>query len=262
MSKEEKKLNVEAPTVQPDEMSLPENAFRELNDGEQYTPVLKPGKVYPEVTPYSVSMGLIMAVIFSAAAAYLGLKVGQVFEAAIPIAIIAAGVAGATHRKNSLGENVIIQSIGAASGIVVAGAIFTLPALYILQAKYPEITVNFLEVFLSSLLGGTLGILFFIPFRKYFVKDMHGKFPFPEATATTQVLISGQKGGEQAKPLLIAGLVGGLYDFVLSTFGWWKEVLSTTAIPALQSLAENTKMLFKVNTGAAVLGLGDIVGVR
>ena len=262
MSKEEKKLNVEAPTVQPDEMSLPENAFRELKDGEQYTPVLKPGKVYPEVTPYSVSMGLIMAVIFSAAAAYLGLKVGQVFEAAIPIAIIAAGVAGATHRKNSLGENVIIQSIGAASGIVVAGAIFTLPALYILQAKYPEITVNFLEVFLSSLLGGTLGILFFIPFRKYFVKDMHGKFPFPEATATTQVLISGQKGGEQAKPLLIAGLVGGLYDFVLSTFGWWKEVLSTTAIPALQSLAENTKMLFKVNTGAAVLGLGYIVGLR
>ena len=262
MSKEEKKLNVEATTVQPDEMSLPENAFRELKDGEQYTPVLKPGKVYPEVTPYSVSMGLIMAVIFSAAAAYLGLKVGQVFEAAIPIAIIAAGVAGATHRKNSLGENVIIQSIGAASGIVVAGAIFTLPALYILQAKYPEITVNFLEVFLSSLLGGTLGILFFIPFRKYFVKDMHGKFPFPEATATTQVLISGQKGGEQAKPLLIAGLVGGLYDFVLSTFGWWKEVLSTTAIPALQSLAENTKMLFKVNTGAAVLGLGYIVGLR
>ena len=262
MSKEEKKLNVEAPTVQPDEMSLPENAFRELKDGEQYTPVLKPGKVYPEVTPYSVSMGLIMAVIFSAAAAYLGLKVGQVFEAAIPIAIIAAGVAGATHRKNSLGENVIIQSIGAASGIVVAGAIFTLPALYILQAKYPEITVNFLEVFLSSLLGGTLGILFFIPFRKYFVKDMHGKFPFPEATATTQVLISGQKGGEQAKPLLIAGLVGGLYDFVLSTFGWWKEVLSTTAIPDLQSLAENTKMLFKVNTGAAVLGLGYIVGLR
>lgn len=262
MSKEEKKLNVEAPTVQPDEMSLPENAFRELKDGEQYTPVLKPGKVYPEVTPYSVSMGLIMAVIFSAAAAYLGLKVGQVFEAAIPIAIIAAGVAGATHRKNSLGENVIIQSIGAASGIVVAGAIFTLPALYILQAKYPEITVNFLEVFLSSLLGGTLGILFFIPFRKYFVKDMHGKFPFPEATATTQVLISGQKGGEQAKPLLIAGLVGGLYDFVLSTFGWWKEVLSTTAISALQTLAENTKMLFKVNTGAAVLGLGYIVGLR
>ena len=247
---------------QPDEMSLPENAFRELKPGEKYVPVLKPDHSYPEVTPYSVSMGLIMAVIFSAAAAYLGLKVGQVFEAAIPIAIIAAGIASATKRKNSLGENVIIQSIGAASGIVVAGAIFTLPALYILQAKYPEITVNFLEVFLSSLLGGVLGILFFIPFRKYFVSDMHGKFPFPEATATTQVLISGQKGGDQAKPLLIAGLVGGLYDFVLSTFGWWKEVLSSTAIPAMQSITDNVKMVFKVNTGAAVLGLGYIVGLR
>lgn len=252
----EEKLN------QIDEMTLPDNAFRELKPGEKYVPVLKPDRSYPEVTPYSVSMGLIMAVIFSAAAAYLGLKVGQVFEAAIPIAIIAAGIAGATKRKNSLGENVIIQSIGAASGIVVAGAIFTLPALYILQAKYPEITVNFLEVFLSSLLGGLLGILMFIPFRKYFVSDMHGKFPFPEATATTQVLISGQKGGEQAKPLLIAGLVGGIYDFLLSTFGWWKEVLTTAAIPALQHVTDNLKMVFKINTSAAIVGLGYIVGLR
>ena len=243
-------------------MNLPENAFTELKPGEEYVPPMRPDKTYPEATGYSVSMGLIMAVIFSAAAAYLGLKVGQVFEAAIPIAIIAAGIAGVTKRKNSLGENVIIQSIGAASGIVVAGAIFTLPALYILQAKYPEITVNFLEVFLSSLLGGLLGILFFIPFRKYFVKDMHGKFPFPEATATTQVLISGQKGGIQAKPLLMAGLVGGLYDFFLSTFGWWKEVLSTQAIPALQTFTHNTKMMFSINTGSAVLGLGYIVGLR
>lgn len=243
-------------------MSLPENAFTELKPGEEYVPPMRPDKTYPEATGYSVSMGLIMAVIFSAAAAYLGLKVGQVFEAAIPIAIIAAGIAGVTKRKNSLGENVIIQSIGAASGIVVAGAIFTLPALYILQAKYPEITVNFLEVFLSSLLGGLLGILFFIPFRKYFVKDMHGKFPFPEATATTQVLISGQKGGSQAKPLLMAGLVGGLYDFFLSTFGWWKEVLSTQTIPALQTFTHNTKMMFSINTGSAVLGLGYIVGLR
>lgn len=243
-------------------MNLPENAFTELKPGEEYVPPMRPDKTYPEATGYSVSMGLIMAVIFSAAAAYLGLKVGQVFEAAIPIAIIAAGIAGVTKRKNSLGENVIIQSIGAASGIVVAGAIFTLPALYILQAKYPEITVNFLEVFLSSLLGGLLGILFFIPFRKYFVKDMHGKFPFPEATATTQVLISGQKGGSQAKPLLMAGLVGGLYDFFLSTFGWWKEVLSTQAIPALQTFTHNTKMMFSINTGSAVLGLGYIVGIR
>ena len=246
---------------QQDEMELPDNAARELQPGEKYVPILKPDKTYPEITPYSVSLGLIMAVIFSAAAAYLGLKVGQVFEAAIPIAIIAAGIGAATKRKNSLGENVIIQSIGAASGIIVAGAIFTLPALYILQEKYPDITVNFLEVFLSSLLGGCLGILFFIPFRKYFVSDMHGKFPFPEATATTQVLVSGQKGGEQARPLLIAGLVGGIYDFLLSTFGWWKEVLTTAAIPALQNFTDNVKMIFKINTGAAVLGLGYIIGL-
>ena len=218
MEDEKTSVNAVESPVQDQEgnYSLPENAFRELKEGEEYIPPLKPNRNYPEVTPYSVTMGLIMAVIFSAAAAYLGLKVGQVFEAAIPIAIIAAGIGAATHRKNSLGENVIIQSIGAASGIVVAGAIFTLPALYILQAKYPDITVNFLEVFLSSLLGGLLGILFFIPFRKYFVKDMHGKFPFPEATATTQVLISSQKGGDQAKPLIIASIIGGLYDFFAS----------------------------------------------
>ena len=267
---DEKELLQDAPAQQPvveapgqeQEIELAENAFRPLKEGEKYVPILRPEKSYPEVTPYSVSMGLIMAVIFSAAAAYLGLKVGQVFEAAIPIAIIAAGVASVTKRKNSLGENVIIQSIGAASGIVVAGAIFTLPALYILQQKYPEMTVNFLEVFLSSLLGGILGILFFIPFRKYFVKEKHGDFPFPEATATAQVLVQGQKGGEQAKPLLIAGLVGGLYDFLMSSFGWWKEVISTTAIPALQNFTSSTKFLFKVNVSAATLGLGFIIGLK
>lgn len=256
MKEEETIINQEQ-----DDMSLPENAARELKPGEKYVPILKPDKTYPEITPYSVSLGLIMAVIFSAATAYLGLKLGQVFEAAIPIAIIAAGIGAATKRKNSLGENVIIQSIGAASGIIVAGAIFTLPALYILQAKYPEITVNFLEIFLSSLLGGCLGILFFIPFRKYFVSDMHGKYPFPEATATTQVLVSGQKGGSQVRHLLIAGIVGGLYDFLLNTFHWWKEVLSTSAIPALQNFTSNTKMLFKVNTSAAALGMGYIIGL-
>lgn len=243
-------------------VNLPENAFRELKDGEKYEPILRPECQYPEVTPYSVSMGLIMAVIFSAAAAYLGLKVGQVFEAAIPIAIIAVGLSSAMKRKNALGENVIVQSIGASSGIVVAGAIFTLPALYILKAKYPEIAVSFLEIFLSSLLGGVLGILFFIPFRKYFVSDMHGKFPFPEATATTQVLVSGEKGGDQAKPLIMAGIIGGLYDFVLSTFSWWSETLSTRAIPALSALSDKTKMVFGINTGSAVLGLGFIVGLK
>lgn len=241
---------------------LPENAFRELAKDEKYIPVLRPDKNYPEVTPYSVSLGLIMAVVFSAAAAYLGLKVGQVFEAAIPIAIIAVGLSSATKRKNALGENVIIQSIGACSGIVVAGAIFTLPALYILKAKYPEIAVNFLEIFLSSLLGGVLGILFFIPFRKYFCSDMHGKFPFPEATATTQVLISGEKGGSQAMPLVIAGAVGGIYDFLLSTFGWWSENISTKVIPWCSDIASNAKMVMKVNTSAAILGLGYIVGLK
>ena len=242
---------------------IPENAFRELKPGENYVPVMRPDRVYPEVTPYSVSVGLLMAVIFSAAAAYLGLKVGQVFEAAIPIAIIAVGLSGALGKRNALGQNVIIQSIGASSGVVVAGAIFTLPALYILQATYGEaITVSFLEIFLSSLLGGVLGILFFIPFRKYFCSDMHGKFPFPEATATTQVLISGEKAGNQAKPLIVAGLVGGIYDFLSSTFGWWSETLTTKATAWGAEIAQHAKMVFKINTGAAVLGLGYIVGLK
>ena len=228
-SQRERNINIKTYIMQEEKeklsVNLPDNAFRELKEGEMYQPILRPDREYPEVTPYSVSMGLIMAVIFSAAAAYLGLKVGQVFEAAIPIAIIAVGMSNAMKRKNALGENVIVQSIGASSGIVVAGAIFTLPALYILKAKYPEIAVSFLEIFLSSLLGGVLGILFFITFRKYFVSEMHGKFPFPEATATTQVLVSGEKGGDQAKPLVIAGAIGGLYDFMLSTFGWWRHYL-------------------------------------
>ena len=241
---------------------LPENAFRELKEGEKYEPILSPKKAYPEVNLWSVLWGIGMAVLFSAAAAYLGLKVGQVFEAAIPIAIIAVGVSGAAKRKNALGENVIIQSIGACSDVIVAGAIFTLPALYILQAKYPEMTVNFFQVFISSLLGGVLGILFLIPFRKYFVSDMHGKYPFPEATATTQVLISGEKSGNQAKPLLIAGLVGGLYDFIVATFGWWNENFTTRICGWGEAIADKAKLVFKINTGAAVLGLGYIVGLK
>lgn len=241
---------------------LPENAFRPLKKGETYEPVMSPKKNYPEVNLWSVLWGIGMAILFSAAAAYLGLKVGQVFEAAIPIAILAVGISGAAKRKNALGENVIIQSIGACSGVIVAGAIFTLPALYILQAKYPEMTVNFLQVFISSLLGGVLGILFLIPFRKYFVKDMHGKYPFPEATATTQVLVSGEKGGSQAKPLLLAGLIGGLYDFIVATFGWWNENFTTRVCGWGEMLAEKAKLVFKVNTGAAVLGLGYIVGLK
>ena len=242
--------------------SLPENAFRELREGEEYEPMM-PAEGNPrEVNLWSVCWGILMAVIFSAAAAYLGLKVGQVFEAAIPITIIAVGVSSATRRKNALGENVIIQSIGACSGVIVAGAIFTLPALYILQAKYPEMTVNFLEVFLASLLGGILGILFLIPFRKYFVKEMHGKYPFPEATAGTQVLVSGEKGGAQAKPLMIAGLLGGLYDFLVATFGLWHENFTSRALLWGDTVAEKAKFVLKCNTGAAVLGMGYIVGLK
>lgn len=241
---------------------LPENANRPLQKGEKYEPILPGNRTFPEVTPYSVTMGVVMAIIFSAAAAYLGLKVGQVFEAAIPIAIIAVGLSSATKRKNALGENVIIQSIGASSGVIVAGAIFTLPALYILQAKYPEITVNFMQVFLSSLLGGCLGILFLIPFRKYFVSDMHGQYPFPEATATTQVLVSGEQGGSQAKPLIWAAGIGGVYDFLVSTFGLWTEILSTRMTGWGEMLAQKWKLTFSLNTSAAVLGLGYIVGLK
>lgn len=237
--------------------TLPENAQRELKPGEKYEPLLSPQKNYPEVTPYSVCVGLVMVIIFSAAAAYLGLKVGQVFEAAIPIAIIAVGLTSALGKKGGLGQNVIIQSIGGCSGSVVAGAVFTLPAIYILGVE-----VNFMQMFLSSLLGGILGILFLIPFRKYFVKEMHGKYPFPEATATTQVLVSGEGGGNNAKTLILSGLVGGLYDFIIATFGAWSETITTTVTSVGQHIADKAKVVLKLNTGAAVLGLGYIVGLK
>ena len=237
--------------------SLPDNAYRELAPGEEYKPMMPANAKPKEVTPYSVTFGIIMAVIFSAAAAYLGLKVGQVFEAAIPIAIIAVGVGNMLGKKNMLGQNVIIQSIGASSGVIVAGAIFTLPALYILGLE-----AQFYQIFLSSLFGGFLGILLLIPFRKYFVKDMHGKYPFPEATATTEVLVSGEKKGNQAKLLAVSGLIGGLYDFCVSTFGWWAEGISTRIMGWGEVLADKMKVVFKVNTGAAVLGLGYIIGLK
>ena len=236
--------------------ALPDNAQRELKPGEEYEPLMRADRKWAEVTPYSVIMGILMVILFSAAAAYLGLRVGQVFEAAIPIAIIAVGLTSALGKKEGLGQNVIIQSIGGCSGAVVAGAIFTLPAIYILGVE-----VSFMQMFLSSLLGGILGILFLIPFRKYFVKEMHGKYPFPEATATTQILVSGE-GGKGVGTLLVSGLVGGLYDFVVSTFGTWADTISTTVLGIGQTIADKAKVVLKINTSAAVLGLGYIIGLK
>ena len=241
---------------------LPENAYRELNEGEEYKPVMPAGGKFPEVTAWSLGMGLLMAVIFSAAAAYSGLKIGQVFEAAIPISIIAVGASAAMRKKGSLGQNVIIQSIGASSGVIVAGAVFTIPGLYILQAKYPEIQVDFWQIFFSSLLGGFLGILFLIPFRKYFVKDMHGKLPFPEATATTEILMTGEKGGSQAKLLIVSGLIGGLFDFCFSAFRLWSEEITTRIVPMGQVLADKVKMVLKFNVSALIFSFGYLVGLR
>lgn len=242
--------------------NLPENAYRELKPGEEYQPVFPPEKTLVETTRWSVGMGLLMAVIFSAAAAYSGLKIGQVFEAAIPISIIAVGASAAFKKKNALAQNVIIQSIGSSSGVIVAGAVFTIPGLYILQAKYPEMQIDFWQIFFSSLFGGFLGILFLIPFRKYFVKDMHGKLPFPEATATTEILMTGEKGGNQAKLLVTSGLIGGLFDFCFSAFRLWSEEVTTRIVPAGAMLAEKFKMVFKFNISALIFSFGYLVGLR
>jgi putative OPT family oligopeptide transporter len=245
---------METPTTS---SSLPDNAYKELKEGEEYRPIMDPNQSYPEVTPWSVGWGLVMAVLFSAAAAYSGLKIGQVFEAAIPIAILAVGLSAAFKRKGSLGQNVIIQSIGASSGVIVAGAIFTIPALYIL-----DLPANFFQVFIASAIGGFLGILFMIPFRKYFVKDMHGKLPFPEATATTEILVAGEKGGSQAMVLVVSGLIGGIFDFIFSAFGWWSEVITSRMFHYGEALANRVKMVFKLDISAMVFGLGYIVGLK
>lgn len=246
----------------PETRSLPENAYRELKEGEEYKPVMPASGIFPEVTWWSVGMGLLMALIFSAAAAYSGLKIGQVFEAAIPISIIAVGASAAARRKDALGQNVIIQSIGACSGVIVAGAVFTIPGLYILQAKYPDISVNFWQIFFSSLLGGFLGILFLIPFRKYFVKDQHGKLPFPEATATTEILMTGEKGGSGARLLIVSGLIGGIFDFCFTYLKLWGEMFTTRVLPYGTALAEKAKIVFKLNVSALIFSFGYLVGLR
>ena len=251
---------------QPEEIKLPDNAYRELKEGEEYKPILLGQKKYPELNAWTITWGIIMAIIFSAATAYSGLRFGQVFEAAIPIAIIAVGASTLAKRKSPLSENVLIQSIGASSGVIVAGAIFTLPAIYIIKETNPaigaEIQVNFFQIFLSSLLGGFLGILFLIPFRKYFVSDMHGKYPFPEATATTEIIVSGAKGGNQAKLLLISGLVGGLYDFLMTTFHFWADTISTRMCGWGEQLAMNHKFVFKMSAESILLGTGYLIGLK
>lgn len=236
---------------------LPANAYKPLAPGESYVPYVPADKIIPEITARSVAIGVFMTVLFTAAAAYLGLKIGQVFEAAIPIAILAVGLAGMYSRRSTISENVIIQSIGAASGVIVAGMIFTLPALFILN-----LPVRFYQTFLAALFGGILGVLFIIPLRRYFVKDQHGMLPFPEGTAIAEVLVSGESGGEQAKVLLKAAVIGGLYDFCIATFGLWREVVSTRVVPALATVADRAKIVLKVNAGAAVMGLGYIIGLR
>ena len=251
---------------QPEEIKLPDNAYRELKEGEEYKPILLGQKKYPELNAWTITWGIIMAIIFSAATAYSGLRFGQVFEAAIPIAIIAVGASTLAKRKSPLSENVLIQSIGASSGVIVAGAIFTLPAIYIIKETNPtigaEIQVNFFQIFLSSLLGGFLGILFLIPFRKYFVSDMHGKYPFPEATATTEIIVSGAKGGNQAKLLLISGLVGGLYDFLMTTFHFWADTISTRMCGWGEQLAMSHKFVFKMSAESILLGTGYLIGLK
>ena len=258
--------NLEKTNVTENEINLPENAYRELKEGEEYKPILMSNKQYPEINVWTVVWGLIMAVIFSAATAYSGLRFGQVFEAAIPIAIIAVGAATLARRKSPLSENVIIQSIGASSGVIVAGAIFTLPAIYIIKETNPElgsaIQVNFFQIFLASLFGGFLGIMFLIPFRKYFVSDMHGKYPFPEATATTEILVSGAKGGDQAKLLVISGIIGGIYDFCMTSFQFWAENISSRMGDWGAKIATDYKFIFKMNASSILLGTGYLIGLK
>ncbi|MCX6146203.1 MAG: oligopeptide transporter, OPT family [Candidatus Kapabacteria bacterium] len=240
------------------DVQLPENAYRELNVGEVYRPILAPEYYFAEVTPYSIIMGLILAIVFTAASAYSGLKIGQVMEAAIPISILAIGFSKAFKRKRALGQNVIIQSIGASSGVIVAGTIFTIPAFFILS-----LSIDYFTIMLATLLGGILGIALVIPFRKYFTTEMHGKLPYPEATAITEILIAGEKEDtNQSKILLISGLIGGVYDFIITSLGWWQEVITTKMFPIGQAIVDKSKIVLKLDTLSMIFGLGYIIGLE
>ena len=240
-----------------DTSSLPENAYRQLNSGESYRPVVPPDARLPELTARSILWGLFLCLIFTVAAAYSGLKVGQVMESAIPISILAIGLARVYARRSSLLENVIITGIGGVAGSVVAGAVFTIPALYILKLSPHPVQTIFI-----CLAGGCLGVLFLIPLRRYFVREQHGILPYPEATAITEVLVTGEKGGSQAKLLLQATAVAGIYDFFVTTFQVWKEYLDFRFVPVMRSLADRARMSFSFDAIGFILGLGYVMGLR
>ena len=237
--------------------SLPENAYQTLKTGETYKPIVPAEAKQPELTLRSVFLGVLLCVIFTVASAYSGLKVGQVMEAAIPISILAIGLARVFKRRSSLLENVIITGIGGAAGGVVAGAVFTLPALYILNLDPHPVQTIFI-----CLAGGCLGVLFLIPLRRYFVREMHGVLPYPEATAITEVLVTGEKGGSQAKLLLQATSIAGIYDLFVTTFQVWKEYVDFQFLPVMHSLADRARMVFRFDAIGFILGLGYVMGLR
>src|SRR5881394_2693149 len=241
----------------PDTKSLPENAYEPLKPGEVYKPIVPAGTKFPEATGVSVFWGLLFCVIFTIASAYSGLKVGQVMEAAIPISILAIGLTRVISKDPPLLQNVIMTGIGGVSASVVAGAIFTLPALYTLQLNPHPVQTIFI-----CLAGGCLGVLFLIPLRRYFVRDMHGMLPYPEATAITEVLVTGEKGGSQAKLLLQATAIAGIYDLFATTFQVWKEYVDFQFVPAIHAVSERARMVFNFDAIGFILGLGYVMGLR
>jgi len=243
-------------------MHLPENAFRELKDGETYVPMIPDEKGVAEVTGRSIGFGIIMILIFSAAASYIALKLGQGIETAIPIGILAVGYSAMMSRKSLIIENVNILAIGATSGILVGGSVFVMPAIFMLNLQGDSFFGTFMQIFIVPFFGAVLGVLFLIPFRKYFVADMHGKLPFPEATATTEILVAGGKGGKAAKTLVYSLGIGIVVDYIALAIRPWADVFTTAAIPGMHYLTDKAKAVFQMNTSAAVLGLGIIIGVK
>jgi putative OPT family oligopeptide transporter len=237
--------------------TVPESAYKPLPPGAVYTPPVPAEAHLPELTGRSIGWGILLCVVFSIASAYSGLKVGQVMEAAIPISILAIGLARLYPRRSSLLENVIITGIGGVAGSVAAGAIFTLPALYILKLDPHPVQTIFI-----CLAGGMLGVLFLIPLRRYFVREMHGLLPYPEATAITEVLVTGEKGGSPAKLLLQATAIAGVYDFLVTTFHPWKEFVDFQFVPAMRAITERARVGFNFDAIGFILGLGYVMGLR